>query len=953
MKSVRRFTIFGIIFLLLALLVMPSQVGRAASCTSNGSGTWTTASIWDNCDSGYPDTGDTATIQSGHVVTLNANPTSTSITVSSGGTLATGGASRDFGGQTVTVNGTFRIDEGGYASNGTFTYGSSSTLEFANTTTYGFADAHVYWPTSSGPVNVTVSGTCTNACLDMNSASRTVSGTFQMSDGVQECGSLTINGTAQINSGGYFDAAPNYGSSSTLKYNSGSTYSRSYEWSATSGAGYPANVQISNSTTLDLGNGGTSTARQMSGSLTIDSGSTLTMNASGNEMTAALTVVGSVTINGTLTLSSSSGGDIYVGGNWTRNSGGTFTANSRAVFFNGSADQTMTSSGGATMAYLIVNKSSGNLVLGNNLTLNATSGNVLSIQGGGIDLNGKTLTLSGSTSSGSSNIQICNGSHTISGGTNSVFLMSTVSNVFTRYVTTSGCGTAGTLTFGSNVTVEISSDNWQYSRFDPGSSLTTINGILKISAGGQVVGNSPTYGSASTLNYNCGGGGNYTIGTEWAAGSSGAGVPQDVLLTTINTRVVFPADSPRTVLGGPEASGHGIRMASNTTLELSSTCSGGTNACNLTVLGDWTNDGGSLSSVTQRRVVFSNTSRQQVIGGTASTTFQRLEINNSNDVLLQHEIEVESVLYMTNGDFDLDAYNLTMKRDATISISSPSTSRMIIADDGKLCKTFHLVTDPNSFLYPIGDNSFDGADGEKNYSPFTLDLPYYDDQYDAYNICAKVTHTRHDHIGSTITTDYIHRYWTLTSSGSGEGTFDGTFQYDGAAYDEDVEAGDVDGDEANMYGAEYYPSTQIWTWYDHVVPASNNFFLDDVTMYSQADYTALPKTPTAATMADMTAADSGGAVRVAWTTGIETDIVGFNVYRGTSPDGEQTLLTASPIGCQYPGLPQGADYEFVDTTAQTGVKYYYWIETVGPNLSKFFGPLDASWFFRIFLPFTR
>src|SRR5205085_1730713 len=213
----------------------------------------------------------------------------------------------------------------------------------------------------------------------------------------------TVNGTFQINTGGFVSNShpPNYGSSSLLKYNAGGTYGRGSEWSATSGAGFPNNVQVSNNTTLDMGaNSGTGIARQMAGTLTIDTSSTFEM-AGTNAMTAAITVSKYVINNGTLRLSTANGGDLKVGGNWTR--AGTFTPNGRAVFFNGAGTQTVTVSGGGieTFDYLIVDKASGNLTFSSSPATNVivtgpSGGSALQIvNAGGIDLgnsnNGLTL----------------------------------------------------------------------------------------------------------------------------------------------------------------------------------------------------------------------------------------------------------------------------------------------------------------------------------------------------------------------------------------------------------------------------------------------------------------------------------------------------------------------------------------------------------------------------------
>src|ERR1044072_7384704 len=130
---------------------------------------------------------------------------------------------------------------------------------------------------------------------------------------------------------------------------------RTGEWlpNVTSGAGYPANVQLSNNTNLDLPNGSSGVFFQMAGNLTIDAGSTMNLNGS-PAMTQPLGVLGNVTIAGTLTLSSASGGDIKVGGNWTRT--GTVNANGRAVNFNGTGTQTIAlgSADVEAVAYLLV-----------------------------------------------------------------------------------------------------------------------------------------------------------------------------------------------------------------------------------------------------------------------------------------------------------------------------------------------------------------------------------------------------------------------------------------------------------------------------------------------------------------------------------------------------------------------------------------------------------------------
>lgn len=160
-----------------------------------------------------------------------------------------------------------------------------------------------------------------------------------LAGGAVDLGSgCTVQGTLTINNGGSITGnAPSFSSTSTLKYDyNGGSLNRGLEWSATSGAGYPYNVLVTTGTTFNLGSG-TSAARRIAGALTVDG--TFTMNA----MTAALTVTGNISNNGTLTLSSASGGNLTCSGTFTQGSSATFASNNRNltltnVALNGAMD---------------------------------------------------------------------------------------------------------------------------------------------------------------------------------------------------------------------------------------------------------------------------------------------------------------------------------------------------------------------------------------------------------------------------------------------------------------------------------------------------------------------------------------------------------------------------------------------------------------------------------------
>ena len=126
-------------------------------------------------------------------------------------------------------------------------------------------------------------------------------------------------------------------------------------------------------------------------------------------------------LNGNLSLGNAVGGDLYVGGNWTRAaSGSAFGTNSREVRFNGLSDQSISNTGGETFAYLTVDNSAGkvltlndNVTVANNLTING--GSALSLS------NEKSLNVTGdftinSTSNGTGTF-VDNGTTVVSGAT--------------------------------------------------------------------------------------------------------------------------------------------------------------------------------------------------------------------------------------------------------------------------------------------------------------------------------------------------------------------------------------------------------------------------------------------------------------------------------------------------------------------------------------------------------
>jgi hypothetical protein len=102
--------------------------------------------------------------------------------------------------------------------------------------------------------------------------------------------------------------------------------------------------------------------------------------------------------------------------------------------------------------------------------------------------------------------------------------------------------------------------------------------------------------------------------------------------------------------------------------------------------------------------------------------------------------------------------------------------------------------------------------------------------------------------------------------------------------------------------------------------------------------------PTAVELVSFEAEAHGKAIVVRWETASEIDNLGFNLYRGESPDGPWTQLNDNLIPSQVPpGSPIGAMYEFRDLRVSSGTTYHYLLEDVNVyGAGSFHGPVEAT-----------
>lgn len=405
--------------------------------TSVASTDWNTGSTWDKNSVPGPD--DDVIINT--AVTMNSAVTRNSgsnTTINTNRSLAVRNTYTNNG--STTVNGTFQLDNGGYANGSNdFVYASSGSYLVFNSGTgpYGIGGGQRFWPFTNQPYNVTVN---TGTNVDLNTGTtRTVAGDLSLFGGFLNNGGITINGTLTLNANGYIDKnSPVYGASSTLIYNNGANYSNSYEWTGgasnavAAGNAVPNNVTIQSSGT----NVSLAGARGLAGKLTVSNGANLSL-----------------------------GGDLYSAGDFAFTGTGSLTGNNKAIFVVKSGTQILTSDAALTIPYLVFNAASGstNLQLNGsttNLTISGpSSGNLIAFQNSGdnVSIGSNSLTLGSA-----GNASVINGPGTFSGSTASNLTLLGAGNIGTlKFVaptllnnfTVNRTGAGGGVTMGSSLTI--------------------------------------------------------------------------------------------------------------------------------------------------------------------------------------------------------------------------------------------------------------------------------------------------------------------------------------------------------------------------------------------------------------------------------------------------------------------------------------------------------------------
>ncbi|MFZ1598497.1 MAG: hypothetical protein WAW26_21835, partial [Anaerolineae bacterium] len=381
-----------------------------------------------------------------------------------------------------------------------------------------------------------------------------------------------------------------------------------------------------------------------------------------------------------------------------------------------------------------------------------------------------------------------------------------------------------------------------------------------------------------------------------------------------NMRVDAGTVSFGSTTSGATVSGN-VDIGSGGTLTLSSAVGG-----DLNVGGDWTHAG--TFTHNSREVTFNGASAQTING---ATTFAYLYVNNasSTGVSLNAATTVNNRLKL-GGLLTLGGNNLIVDAAASVQDGSggstfSATNMVVPTSTGEFRRGF---TGTGSFTFPVGDNT-DTAE----YSPVTLN--FTSGAFSSAYAAVRLTDAKHP--SNTSATNFVTRYWTVTSSGISSFSCSASFFYLDA---------DIAGTEASLYAGKYNGST--WTLLD-AVDAPNNKLSGTVTGFS--DFTGGEQAPLSAPLASFDATQSGDAILVTWETVSEIGNLGFNLWRGTSPNAPDVQLNSTLIPSQAPGSSQGFSYEWLDAAnLVNNTTYYYWLEDVDiAGVVTRHGPISATY----------
>jgi hypothetical protein len=513
--------------------------------------------------------------------------------------------------------------------------------------------------------------------------------------------------------------------------------------------------------TVNFTNGNTQEINGTASSLTLyntvinkTAGTTLSTAGSINTLTTnnltntqgIFTAPATLNINGNYTLTAgafNAGAQVNVAGNWSHATGATFTPGTGTVTFTGAGTQSVQGTAVSETFYnVIINKADGSLFRSAGSVVTITTQNFTQTQGdvtapATFNVNGD-FTLDDGTYTASTNLHLYGdwihsasgtaiftpGANTVNfrGGNNQLIRGAVSSETF-YHVTINK--TANTVTTGGSVNslttqnVTLTAGNFTApptinvngnvvitdGTLTAGTTMN-VNGLWTHSAAGTAIFNH----SNGTVNFT--GAGTQTIGgaatsetfynlnINKSAGTANSGGTVTTV-TVNNLQILSGTFTPPATLN---IDGNFSQSAG--------TFNGGTNT---NVLGNWTRTGGTFTPGTGT-VTFASTSAQQTIGGSTSTTFYSLNLNNTYGTSPQftatNALNVNNTLTFSNGVIDMGGYTMQLGSSTAARgtlAGTPSASTYVSGGSFKRWYNAATLADLNvAGLFPIGDMSGNG-----------------------------------------------------------------------------------------------------------------------------------------------------------------------------------------------------------------------------------------------------
>ncbi len=566
--------------------------------------------------------------------------------------------------------------------------------------------------------------------------------------------------------------------------------------------------------------------------------------------------------NATWEVSTDGGTNWNPAGCWPTNTNGSIQIrNGHVVTITGalSADETTIDSGGQA-------------TVNDSVTWTIANGSGTDLTANGAILNAGTITTTGTVVFNNGSIYRLN--HTTTNGAIPTATWNTGSTVEIVGYTDNSSYPSGLVQTFSNFTWNCPS---QTRNINLSGNLRNVNGELKfLSTGAGSV--RLTGATALTLTV----GGNLTV--------------DDSLLNATNSSA-----NPIINIGGD------LYLLSGGTLDAGN---GGSGAATIRLSGDWENNGGTFNARSGEVVL--NGSSAQNNGGSASTTFNSLNISNSSGAALGVNQTVNGTLAFTSGKITTGANALILGDSG--SVTGAGAGKYV---KGNLRKTI-VSGSPSSLTFEVG--------GASNYAPISLT---FSGLSGSGTLTGSTTDGQHpNYMDSGISSDdYIGRYWTLTPSGLTFTSYNATFTF--------VNPGDLVGSPSiGSLALQKYSAG----WTNPGSASSTSTTVTGTGFTSFSDYLAGNNgVPTPVTLSYFLAQRSGETVNFEWSTATESGNLGFNLY--AADNGTLVRLNAQLIPSQAVDSLRRLDYSFA---ARSNADTFYIEDLAIDGSARRHGPFQLA-----------